>query len=554
MKIDSDASFIRFVYPFLFDPDTFNERVHAINGRKWQARKREQTVWDSREKFLKDELLPHLADCLNNNDDETAECLHDDRLTPTVCLWKMNHTLLQSQYGGTGGNVQWSLVRKERKIPFQFRGCQLILFGMGVGILSIEVKPESEKDSEWLDFLHYFRFIRGQRKVTVQGRKRTGFDQDTGKSVLSPFFPEPAGGVSRHPGKPDVFGDIIDSILEMGVHRGGAKNVFVPGEMLPFTALFADESEAENISHFIYRVRNFFNSSQELRPAAEHLHLDDHSTLAYAERQWFLFSLAGSVFIAFDAPNTRFFRKTLPEQLGRQYFFLFSFTLHQRFVLIRMLKEISGTWSVMNGNIARRHLPGSMRDVIRPLSDEIRTQLFRNPDMKTSSNIRELLSQFGTPGFFRGMARRIREHGPRLGVPFFKIRKPGIRKEFTHIRDEVLQFKARGFFVQVAQRDNSHRYYARLQEALQVHPLYEEVSSAVREMYEYMKIQRTERIEKRMILFTLFIGVPALIVGFLGINLRTITLQQEGMPIWEALYWVFMGMIFAIIIWFRSKD
>jgi len=60
------------------------------------------------------------------------------------------------------------------------------------------------------------------------------------------------------------------------------------------------------------------------------------------------------------------------------------------------------------------------------------------------------------------------------------------------------------FFVQVAQRDNYHRYYARLQEALQVHPLYEEVSSAVREMYEYMKVRRTERIEKRMLLFTLF--------------------------------------------------
>jgi len=321
MKIDSKASFIRFVYPFLFDPATFNERVHAIDGRKWRSRKTEQAVWNSQEKSLKDELLPHVADCLSNaNNDEAAECLYDDKLTPTVCLWQLNHTLLQSRYGGTGGSVQWELVRKEKKIPFQFEGCQLVLFGMGVGFLSIEVKPEGEKDSDWLDFLHYFRFIRGQRKVAVRGRKRTGFDRETKKPVLSPFFPEPAGGVSRHPGKPKLFGDVIDSILDLGVRRGEARNVFVPGEMLPFTALFADESEEENIPDFVYRVRNFFNTSQDLHPAAEHLRMDDHSTLAYAERQWFLFSLAGGVFIAFDAPNTRFSVRPLPRTTGTPVF------------------------------------------------------------------------------------------------------------------------------------------------------------------------------------------------------------------------------------------
>jgi predicted nucleic acid-binding protein len=56
--------------------------------------------------------------------------------------------------------------------------------------------------------------------------------------------------------------------------------------------------------------------------------------------------------------------------------------------------------------------------------------------------------------------------------------------------------------------------------------------------------ERARRLERRLSALALFIGIPALIIGFLGINLAGIT--YNSIPLWEALVVVGAGtLIFA---------
>jgi hypothetical protein len=59
---------------------------------------------------------------------------------------------------------------------------------------------------------------------------------------------------------------------------------------------------------------------------------------------WFVFSLEGGAFVAFNAPETDFFRRELPVHLQREYFLLFLLPLHQRFTLISLSQQVSENW------------------------------------------------------------------------------------------------------------------------------------------------------------------------------------------------------------------
>jgi hypothetical protein len=125
---------------------------------------------------------------------------------------------------------------------------------------------------------------------------------------------------------------------------------------------------------------------------------------------------------------------------------------------------------------------------------------------------------------------------------------------FTRIRDALLEFTARGYFAQVMQLEQHHRYYCRWRETLQLETLYQEVSDEVREMHDYLQLQlerrRVEQSEKlnRAVLWltgiTVFFALPSLFVSFLGANVQT--LEQ-----WDSVlhpYWWGVGLaLFALL-------
>jgi hypothetical protein len=405
------------------------------------------------------------------------------------------------------------LGRKVVEIPFRFGelaknsrktfAVQLALFKVGVGLLTVRVSPESHDISDWLTFLSVFRHVRGQRSNSVRAQKR-GRDSETGIIRELPFFPEPAGGTDlpddsdgqRH------FIEILDALL----HTADLPNnegqwwqeVFIPEQTLPFATLFVDGLTPDQIPPLIYKLRNFFPSWQGPNPAPEDLRLDNPTLIPYAANQWFIFSLDGGAFLACDAPreiprDREFFMKTLPDHLRDQYFILFVLVLHQRFLLMSLSQQVAETWP--------------------------------------------------------------------------KVRSEAKVKDFEPIRDTLLEFAARGMFTQVMQREHHHRCYRKWQEVFQIKDLYDEVRDEVREMHDFLRMKRAEeilalaedqrtkleaqaeadaererrevarerRIELRFKLITLVFGVPALVIGFLGINLVGITTDAEGVSFWGAL-------------------
>ena len=346
MKVVAKPSFIYFVYPFLFETETFEHRASAIQFAQWQGREGMLKVWKERE-FPKDGLLAHVERYLSP----------PEGAPPTAYLWQIEHAPLHSP-AGFGADAEWTLIIPGKEIPFhwgdmrldgmQLKGVQFALFLHGVGFLTIGVKVKSDDIADWLDFLHYFRFVRGQRGVSVRAQRRIARDQ------FEPFFPEPAGGKEKHPDGKGVFGEILDAILKIGAtgeEPNWWREVFVPGQLIPYAVLYVDDEGINDrqIGELLYRVRNFFPSEREICPNEEELCFDHPSLLCYADRMWFIFSLEGGAFVAVNAPRTDFFRNQLPSHLHDQYFLLFLLALHQRFTLMSLSHAVSEHWMRSEG-------------------------------------------------------------------------------------------------------------------------------------------------------------------------------------------------------------
>ncbi|MBI4319448.1 MAG: hypothetical protein HY675_13250 [Chloroflexi bacterium] len=404
MKIARDISFINFVYPFLFDANTMPGRVRAIDQAYWQPREGQSLkVWVQR-KFPEKELLTHVARYLNPTDDTS----------PTARLWELAKDPLQFP-SGLGRDKDWALVWRDGEVPFRLESLQLILFGVGIGFITACVKPrprgkegQALGTDDWLNLLHYFRFARQQRDVRIKIRTRTG------PGRFSPFFPEPAGGLLGHPEGIGGFLDVLDALIRTGSTELDSKawwrEVFISGELLPFATLYVDEVDEKEIPTLTYRLRNFFHARQEIVPTPGDLRLEnDPGLLPYANSMWFIFSLDGGAFVAYDAPTKDFFRGTLPNHLQNEYFLLLILALHQRFALMELSEDVAKSWPV-----------GSETSVAPQRKDAF--------DL-----IRDRLLQFTARGYFAQVMQR--EHPHRCYRKWQEVFQ--VERLYQEVKDEV---------------------------------------------------------------------------------------------------------------------
>ena len=415
--IDQEASFSCFVYPFLFQTKgkDFDKQVQLFETTKIKGRKDYKKVWKPT-KFPEDDLLNHVVNYLNTSENSNA----------AAQLWQLNDPV----HDDFGLKANWQLSLPKEQIPFKFDKIQLALFQVGVGFLTVFAQPKSDQVKDWLNFIHYFRFVRGQRGVKIEGKRRTG------KTTETAFFPETAGGVSQHPDGIGKLDELLKALLKNETSQEESllwwQEVFVPGQMLPFVALYVDGLSKEEIPLLRYKLSNFFNAKQGKSPAPEQLQSDTKTCLPYAKQQWFLFSLEGGSFLAVDAPRSyqdrQFFRETLPQHLRSQYYLLFLLALHQRFALLKFSNQVAQGWRVSSD---------SKDDVV--------------------------------------------QHNLKL---------------FAEIRSQLLMFTAQGYFSQAMQRENHHRCYRKWQEIFLLERLYREVNDEVREMQEYARIQSDRQLQE----------------------------------------------------------
>lgn len=509
-----DISFLTFVYPFSFNPNDFGELVKNVENAKLITKKTEQEFWldDGEKGFPHSDLLPHISSYLKNNQEKE----------PTARLWKISSPAFTSP-NGLGSQGDWYYTfqhnHQEVEVPFTFENVQIYLFRAGIGMLTLEVKPQTDSLELWQNFLHFFRYLGRDEKLTA--RKKSG------KDSWEKFFPNFGNEESN---KKDEYGNlskIVYGLLKTIKKNKWWEDVFIHNQMMPYTALFISDYPAQNDYQLCYKLRNFFHTKQGENPAPTDL-LPNHSSLVeYSERQWFIFALDGGNFLAFDPPNTTFFRETLPDHIRKQYFQLYIIALHQRFALMDMSHDVAEHWWA------------------------------KNEDERMNA--------------------------------------------FERIRDRFLFFTARGYFAQVMQREHHHRNYRKWQEIFDLNQLYNEVRDEVREMFDWLQLrqskhleqiakeqselakqeskeaarrekeakeladelakkeiqrekenkERIEQFERRLSIFALLIalgiGIPALVVGFFGMNISDMP-ESINLTFRNAVFILFTTIIICVLI------
>jgi hypothetical protein len=222
------------------------------------------------------------------------------------------------------------------QVGIEITGAQIGIFRMGVGFISLEITPQSEALPDWLDALHFLRFYRARGAALRPARASDGDGPGTirlenllgallAEAVLDgetyPFPPSPAGTA-----RPDW---------------GRVKELYVPGELLTYVAMFADGVPVGERRHFLYHVLNRFRAASDSVPG------EDYDLgkwcLPYQKNQQFVTSIQGSAFVAFDAPQNPFNSQTLPSHLRSTYYLLFMLALLQRFALDQVSEAVA--WS-----------------------------------------------------------------------------------------------------------------------------------------------------------------------------------------------------------------
>ena len=162
-----------------------------------------------------------------------------------------------------------SALGKERELGFCIEDVQLSLFRVGIGFLTIRARAKSNEIADWLDFIHYFRFLHRMRNGPVWARQRVGVN-DAGQAVLKTYRPrltEPTDGTDDGP---FCFGEVLDGLLLQGAMDDDKgrwwSEVFVAGVTIPYAGLFVDRvSRTRSVSFCTNCTTVFIHAKETIR-------------------------------------------------------------------------------------------------------------------------------------------------------------------------------------------------------------------------------------------------------------------------------------------------
>lgn len=500
--ISVKQSFVRFVYPFVFETELFERVIYQITEQAKFPNDEGKLLnyWDEA-KFPKDDLLRYVADYLNPDSDESA----------TAKMWRMSNHAFNS-YNALGSRAEWALhttqmgedlQKNKLVIPFEFDSIELSLFRPGVGFLMFEVTPQSNQLDVWQNFIHFFRHS-ARESVKLTATRKVGREQ-----AQIDFFPPFAEECRKDNCRrlEDISSGLLNQInLKMKDNQNWWRYVFVPSQMLPYAVLFVQSHPREEDDLLLFRLRKFLHTHQLRKPAHSDLVAPHPSRLDYAERQWQTFTLDGSAFLACDAPDTEFFRTSFPQNLRNEYFLLFLLVLQQRFALTNFNEKISKNW------------------------------LEKNEDERAAAfeRIREDFFIFTARGYFVQAMQR--EHHHRAYLRWQETFQ--IERFFREVRDSIREM---------------HDYLqTRRTERLK------QLTEKQTRQQETAAMQHDRKISLIGVLLAAVFGVPTLVIGFLNINLRNLTSKDDEGLFLEEAFWVvgaavLIGIGLSLIAYLRYK-
>lgn len=421
-----------------------------------------------------EDWLPHVANYLNLPSVPTA----DDQAHPgTAHLWRLSSACLDSPRGlGATKQVDWQMTFREppTSVGIALDGVDLALFSLGAGFLTFKIKVRSDRVEDWLDVHHFGRFLGATGRAPLLVLNRR-----TGPGTVEPFFPDPQQLLAASAEGQEV------------IRTGQGRLRHLVTTLLASAGFLG--ADGPQVREVYVRDRLLPFAVVYLDEAGINSSSEEVQELLYQLRRMF-----HSQQPLYPVPSE--LRPRAPHYLpyARDQWFWFS----------------------LEG--------GGFLAVNAPDTDFFRQELPAHLDEQYFLTFLLALQQrFVLMDLSDDVARNWRA-GDR-----------GARREvFTRISAAFLDFTARGYFVQVMQRENHHRCYRRWQRCFQISRLYAEVREEVREMHDSLQKAFQERrgreFNRLTLLFSILYAAPALALAFLSINLKGLTTASEGLSALEA--------------------
>ena len=343
-RVDVRASFILWVYPFVFRPETYEARVARLFAPDSRFATNKPAIYD-------DTLLPHVSRFLTRDPADIGSV--------SLFLAKPGKSAEMLLFGEASQQLSWHLIAAGKSaMPFRFAGAvQLALFEGGTGFCAVSAFPTGDAAGDWSDFLHYFRYADGRGKETRVRATRPNGTEAVCQPVLTGIerlLREEIALTRRAGQTPTLAADEFSDI-------------FVPGRLLPYAALYVDGMPADERGTFLFRTRHFFDSARFLLPATDETRADHPAHWQYVKDGYVVQTQGGGVFVLFDAPYARrgpatFFRGNLPHLFQETYFVLYLLVLSQRFVLLTLSERVAWYWKAAPTLAERAALFAEIRD------------------------------------------------------------------------------------------------------------------------------------------------------------------------------------------------
>jgi hypothetical protein len=500
IRVRTGSSFLRLLWPFGIarngELSDYEEIVRSVQGALSPGG---SPLWRSQDLPI-DMLLTHCSAHLNCWDGSPEDPHRDQE---TGHFWRIDESNLAA--GAIfDPSCEW-LARKGSgekaiSVPLSVTDAHLVIFRQRVGFVVLEVVSGSSEPADWLFLANRLRTLGGSDR---RRSSSNGPIIEVQASSALPFFTHTG---ATEPGAGDTlsgrFGEVFEWLARESLPGADLTHLWVRDSALPYFSLFVEtvggpgeESELPaNVTALGERVRRFFRADQAIQAADEEL---APAVIMYAPNQYLSYSLDGGTFYACDVPDTEFFNNTLPDHLRRYYFLNYLFVLHQRLVLMQLSNAITNRWIGGPSALDR----SVYQSTVNAGSEEA-----------CSANLEQSV------------------------------------RAFEEIRDELLEFGARGHFIQFMHSQNHHRDYRRWQETFEIAQCRREVQNQLHEIYAALTLRFDKAVSKRRqhaedlehqrsaaqtrVTYILAIfAVVSLALAFLGVTIKGVT--QRGIGVWS---------------------
>lgn len=243
-----------------------------------------------------------------------------------------------------------------RYVEADASGAQVGIFRLGVGFVSIELRPQSDALPDWLDTLHFLRFYGGR------GRKLSSpASVAVDENLRIEDFLGPVLAAATLDGERSSFAAVGDSTGPR--HGRRVMELYTRGEFVTYASLFVDGLVRDEQRRLLYTVLNRFRATSQAIPSEDE---DERRWyLPYQGGQQFLNSIEGSAFVGFDAGRTQFDLDTLPSHLETTYFTLFMLALLQRFALDQLSEAVAKSTGQVLAGSERGHARGELERITK---------------------------------------------------------------------------------------------------------------------------------------------------------------------------------------------